>query len=286
MFNENGNDIRRNDVGDPGNNFNARTGEGGLSDRNMDRRDPSAVSDNENSVFPSPISNGTGTPANNGNSINDSGSSNGNGNGNGNRDRDRDENKSENVNINQSRNENRNETGNRNRSGNSGDIDYNEGGYGQENGVGDGETNGGNENYTGTGYLTVAVRAADNAIPLEGALVTLRQGTDSSGGGDGIASFYTDRSGLTPRIFLSTPPRSNSDAPGGPRAYATYSVEVSLPGYYSNVYTDIPVFDGITSVQTAILIPLPEDGAGGDSVPDNIISFGGGLDQGPDGGVV
>lgn len=168
--------------------------------------------------------------------------------------------------------------------GQNGDSDYNEGDYDAPDGIGEGETNQGSSDYTGTGYLTVAVRAADGAIPLEGALVTLRRGTDAIGQGDGIASFTTDRSGLTPRIYLAAPPRSNSDEPGGPRAYATYSVEVSLPGYHSNVYTDIPVFDGITSVQTAILIPLPEDGAEGGSVPDKVNIFSREYDGGPDGG--
>lgn len=130
----------------------------------------------------------------------------------------------------------------------------------------------------GTGYLSVSVRTANGAIPLEGALVTLRRGTPElpdAGGGDIIASFRSDRSGMTPRIFLPAPPRAQSQEPGFGRPYALYSVDVSLDGYYSNTYADIPVFDGITSVQTVTLVPLPEDGAGGSSVPDDVIGYGG-----------
>ena len=29
------------------------------------------------------------------------------------------------------------------------------------------------------------------------------------------------------------------------------------------IYLGIPIFDGITSLQSAVLIPLPEDGSGG-----------------------
>ena len=112
----------------------------------------------------------------------------------------------------------------------------------------------------GRGYLIVSVRAGEGAIPLEGALVTLRGGEATEG--DAIASFITDRSGNTPRITLPAPPRINSESPGGGKPYASYSADISLDGYFTNLYTNIPIFDTITSVQTAYLIPLPEDGSG------------------------
>ena len=110
------------------------------------------------------------------------------------------------------------------------------------------------------GFLIVSVRTGAGAIPLEGALVTLRG--DEAIEGDAIASFITDQSGNTPRITLPAPPRINSESPNGGKPYASYSADVSLDGYYSNLYTNIPIFDTITSVQTAYLIPLPEDGSG------------------------
>lgn len=112
----------------------------------------------------------------------------------------------------------------------------------------------------GRGFLIVSVRTGAGAIPLEGALVTLRG--DEAIEGDAIASFITDQSGNTPRITLPAPPRINSESPNGGKPYASYSADVSLDGYYSNLYTNIPIFDTITSVQTAYLIPLPEDGSG------------------------
>ena len=110
----------------------------------------------------------------------------------------------------------------------------------------------------GRGYLIVSVRTGAGAIPLAGALVTLRG--DEAIEGDAIASFITDNSGNTPRITLPTSPRINSESPNGGKPYASYSADISLDGYYSNLYTNIPVFDTITSVQTAYMIPLPEDG--------------------------
>ena len=110
----------------------------------------------------------------------------------------------------------------------------------------------------GRGFLIVSVRTGSGAIPLEGALVTLRG--DEAIEGNAIASFITDQSGNTPRITLPAPPRINSESPEGGKPYASYSADISLDGYYSNLYTNIPIFDTITSVQTAYLIPLPEDG--------------------------
>lgn len=121
---------------------------------------------------------------------------------------------------------------------------------------------------SGRGYLVVSVRTGSGAIPLEGALVTLRG--EESTQGDAIASFISDQSGNTPRITLPAPPRSASESPGSLKPYASYSADVSLDGYYTNLYTNIPVFDGITSVQTAYLIPLPEAG-GADS--DEVFTF-------------
>lgn len=115
------------------------------------------------------------------------------------------------------------------------------------------------EAMPGRGYLVVSVRAGEGAIPLEGALVTLRGGDATEG--DAIASFITDRSGNTPRITLPAPPRINSESPNGGKPYASYSADISLDGYFTNLYTNIPIFDTITSVQTAYLIPLPEDGS-------------------------
>ena len=115
------------------------------------------------------------------------------------------------------------------------------------------------EAMPGRGYLVVSVRAGEGAIPLEGALVTLRGGDATEG--DAIASFITDQSGNTPRITLPAPPRINSESPNGGKPYASYSADISLDGYFTNLYTNIPIFDTITSVQTAYLIPLPEDGS-------------------------
>ena len=120
----------------------------------------------------------------------------------------------------------------------------------------------------GTGYLSVRVTTARGAIPLEGARVDIRtcdeeSEVDPSVRGDIVASLVSGRDGNTARLPLPTSPASASESPGTSQPYARYSAEVSLDGYRRQTYLGIPIFDGITSLQPAILVPLPEDGSGG-----------------------
>ena len=118
---------------------------------------------------------------------------------------------------------------------------------------------------TGIGQLIFHVATARGAIPLEGAQITVfpHQPTPGEAGrGQVIAVLYSDRDGKTEPLSLPTPPRSESLAPitTGALPFANYDAEVYLPGYYAPSYTRIPIFDGITSIQSVDLIPLPENG--------------------------
>lgn len=109
----------------------------------------------------------------------------------------------------------------------------------------------------GLGYLTVRVSTASGAIPIEGAVVIVR----GYGTGDGeiFHSLTTDRSGLTARISLPAPPSSLSKAPNPPSTpYAPYSIDVYREGYYPQYYANVPIFDGITAIQDARIIPISE----------------------------
>lgn len=111
---------------------------------------------------------------------------------------------------------------------------------------------------TGTGFLVVQVTTANTAIPLAGAAVRI---TRAGGGAFEVLYELTSGSdGRTPRISLPAPSRQMSLVPGNAKPYAAYGIEVSLPGYESAVYSEVPVFDGITAIQQANLVPLPEAG--------------------------
>lgn len=114
---------------------------------------------------------------------------------------------------------------------------------------------------TGTGYLIVQVSTAGGAIPLPGALVTVRDYDPETGTevGNVIASMRTDQSGRTPRLALPAPARTLSQAPGSTLLpYAVYNIDVQTNRYFKNYYSNVPIFDGVTAVQPAILQALPD----------------------------
>ncbi len=119
-----------------------------------------------------------------------------------------------------------------------------------------------NERSSEIGYMIVRVTTARGAIPLEGALVSVSDYTlePQKGRGDVIAVYKTNASGLTERFALPAPPRALSMSPGNGKSYQTYNVSVSKDGYYKQSYINAPIFEGITSIQTADLIPLPDNG--------------------------
>lgn len=130
-------------------------------------------------------------------------------------------------------------------------------------------------NMGAIGYLLVRVSTALGAIPLMGATVTVRSEmetqTDATPGGI-IKVVRTDRDGNSPRISLPAPPRSNSTSPGSSLPYATYSVDVEADGYYRQFFTGVPVYEGITSIQPAMLAPVSQSGSP-DRAPDDDTYF-------------
>lgn len=125
---------------------------------------------------------------------------------------------------------------------------------------------------TGQGRLVFQITTAGGAIPLEGAEVTLRKSRGSTDtGGDVLAVLYSGRDGKTEALPLPAPARGYSLEPardGAPIPYALYNADVRMEGFYKQSYIRIPIFDGITSIQRASLIPLPENGYEGGVRPD------------------
>ena len=117
-----------------------------------------------------------------------------------------------------------------------------------------------------TGYIIVKVSTARGAIPLAGASVTI---SDKSGGV--LYSLLTDRSGLTEKAALPAPAKELSLSPGGSSPpYASYLINVYKEGFFRNEFINAPVFADTTTVQNALLIPLPEYVT---NPSDDLISF-------------
>ena len=118
------------------------------------------------------------------------------------------------------------------------------------------DANTANPNQSGTGFLVVQVTTANTAIPLENAAVTLRE----SEGGRVLYELRSGNDGRTERVGLPAPPRAESMSPSTQRPYAMYNIEVKLDNYENAFYQNVPVFDGITAIQQANLVPVPENG--------------------------
>lgn len=104
---------------------------------------------------------------------------------------------------------------------------------------------------TAVGYLTVEVRTADGALPVEGAQVAV---TSLPGEGSVAISVETDASGRTERLVLPTISRSSTQSAETPQGYVAYHVTVTADGYYPFEASPVPVFVGVTTLQPVTLI--------------------------------
>ncbi|MBQ3567932.1 MAG: hypothetical protein IJA25_03265, partial [Anaerotignum sp.] len=65
----------------------------------------------------------------------------------------------------------------------------------------------------------------------------------------------TDESGKTPPLSLPTPSKELSQSPNNGIVYAAYQAEISAPNHVTTKIRDLPVFDGITTIQPVNLSP-------------------------------
>ena len=114
----------------------------------------------------------------------------------------------------------------------------------------------------GKGYLVVQVTTANTAIPLQGATVIISR--DEPESADVLYQLRSGNDGRTERVELPAPPRADSQRPSSDPPYTTYNIEVRMPQYQTGIWRAVPIFDGITSMQQANLVPLPENGYPGD----------------------
>ena len=110
---------------------------------------------------------------------------------------------------------------------------------------------------TANGHLIVKVSTASGAIPIENASVRVRGVGEENK--SVLISLLTDRNGLTPRISLPAPERELSEAPNpSSKPYSSYNIDVYKDGYYPQHYSGVPIFEGVTAVQNARIIPISE----------------------------
>lgn len=109
--------------------------------------------------------------------------------------------------------------------------------------------------YNKRGYLKVKVSTADDALAVEGAIINVT--CFSSGEAVLIGSYITDSSGQTEIITLPAPDKENSESPGNNYPAAFYDVTAKKEGFFDFTSKDVPILEGITSLQNFNLIPVP-----------------------------
>lgn len=114
-----------------------------------------------------------------------------------------------------------------------------------------------------TGYIQVYARTGDSSSAVAGASVMVTAIVDGSR--LIIASGVTDGSGAAPRFSVPVPSSDLSQAPEPSfRPYSLYDISVTAEGYFNARSVDVPVFEGITSVQNFSMIPVPSMMSGRD----------------------
>ena len=106
-----------------------------------------------------------------------------------------------------------------------------------------------------TGALKVQAFLGMRSLPVAEASVTVEK--TLSDGPHVFASAVTDPDGSTRDLPLPAPERENSQLPGSDNPFAVYRVRVSHPGYLTAVFSDVPIFAGVKSIQQVSLLPDP-----------------------------
>lgn len=105
-----------------------------------------------------------------------------------------------------------------------------------------------------SGYIVVAVRTADGALPIENAVVTVKDSSQNI-----LYVVFTDNSGKTPKLRVIAPARQNSQSPNtNEPPFYTYNIDTDKPGYISVRNQSVPVYPGVTSIQPVELLAQPE----------------------------
>lgn len=124
-------------------------------------------------------------------------------------------------------------------------------------------------NSESIGFLQVAVKTADGALPVPGASVSIYEYLSGEQGQNGglLFSLVTDENGNTPKIALKAKSKELSVSPGNDAPFTVYNISVSKDGFYDADYVNVPIFEGVTSIQPVYLIPLLEYAQSNDDFP-------------------
>lgn len=110
------------------------------------------------------------------------------------------------------------------------------------------------DNSESTGELKVRVFSGNIAFPIETAFVRIFDNN-----GNEIREGYTNQSGIFDAEELPTPNKSISESPNYEKGYAGYKIVITHPRFNTEIFENVPVFDGIESIQDVRMIPGDEE---------------------------
>lgn len=106
-----------------------------------------------------------------------------------------------------------------------------------------------------TGSLRVQVFAADRSFPVSNARV--RVTVPFLTGSRELFDGRTDADGIVENITLPAPNKSLSlDEDNTSEPFALYNITIDHPNYAESVFSNVPIFDSVKSIQPVELVPL------------------------------
>lgn len=103
------------------------------------------------------------------------------------------------------------------------------------------------------GTLQFQVTGGQGAFPIVGAQVVITHALDDTHSFS--ISTQTDASGKTEPLLLPAPSKALSQSPGNRDAFVTYRASIRAAEYIPVEILDIPVFDGVATIQPVSMEP-------------------------------
>ncbi len=104
------------------------------------------------------------------------------------------------------------------------------------------------------GKLRVQTYASTQVFPIQNAKISVEKEFDD--GRHVFAEEYTDIDGVAENITLPTKSKELSLTPDSPIPYSTYTVKVTHPQFEAITFYNVPIFEGIESLQPVAMLPL------------------------------
>lgn len=104
------------------------------------------------------------------------------------------------------------------------------------------------DSSSGQGSLIVILTTARGTFPLSGGEVRVYENES----GALVSALKTDENGHTAVLSLSAPRRILSESPSesSVATFSLYDIEAARPGFKTTRINSVPIFDGVTSLQT------------------------------------